>query len=549
MKKTSLIILSLIFSLSTVFLLVGCDQENADSTSKSSQPTEQSVSNEESLSSGSGSGASDSENSVFESEISFKTLTVSRLSVEGTVSNATEQFSFADEIIVTGNSDFVVSLDQYGFQTSLTKNVPLSPGNNVFYILETVNGTVKNVYTVTIRRKPVYQVSFYTNNQIDIPSQYVEEGSFATEPTETVTREGYEFTSWIFDFSSPIMSNKIIFAQWDLIHYEINYDYGGGELISAENPDEYNIESEFTLNDPFKEYYEFVGWYDGNVKITSLKGCYGNKTLVAKWKSVYTVSDGAITGLTDFGKQNYSTLIIPSEIDGYKINAIGDGAFAGCGNLINVTIPASITSVGSQAFINCSNLETVTFESGSNPKNVNADTFKYCSKLKFNQKNNVKYLGNSREPYLVFVEALPIWEDFSYIANAFGKGTEFSAVEGIFTITNGKAYTSAGRTVKEGTKAGTIFTGSVQVTKNGSATDKCITFTVPEAYTTIELYINGASAGIDGEFYVSVNGVPTSYPCVNSNVTAVTVSVSAGAQVAIYGGSVVSTNVWGILLK
>lgn len=142
-----------------------------------------------------------------------------------------------------------------------------------------------------------------------------------------------------------------------------------------------------------------------------------------------------------------------------------------------------------------------------------------------------------------------VWQDFSAIANAQGKGTEFSAVEGIFTITRGKASTSSGKTVKEGTKAGTSFTGGVQVGKNGTAADKSIAFTVPAGCTTVEVYVNSASTGVDGDFYVSVNGVPSTYPCTNASITAVTISVSAGAQVAVYGSASVSTNVWGILVK
>ena len=87
-----------------------------------------------------------------------------------------------------------------------------------------------------------------------------------------------------------------------------------------------------------------------------------------------------ITGYT--GKN--SSVIIPSNIDGYKVASIGryafenneninsvtipygviyigDSAFANCWNLTNVSIPDSVTSIDKDAFYNCSNLESISF--------------------------------------------------------------------------------------------------------------------------------------------------------------------------------------------
>lgn len=141
-----------------------------------------------------------------------------------------------------------------------------------------------------------------------------------------------------------------------------------------------------------------------------------------------------------------------------------------------------------------------------------------------------------------------VWQDFSSVASK-GKGTEFSEQIGIFNIVRGKVATSGGKTVKEGTKTGTSFTGAVQLGKNGSATDKCITFTVPEGLTTLELYVYSASSDVDGDFNVSVNGTVTAYPCSNANITCVTITVKGGDAIALYGGAAVSTNIWGILVK
>lgn len=143
-----------------------------------------------------------------------------------------------------------------------------------------------------------------------------------------------------------------------------------------------------------------------------------------------------------------------------------------------------------------------------------------------------------------------VWQDFSALGVAQGKGTEFSAVEGIFTITRGKAQTSSGKTVKEGTKSGTSFTGGVQLGKNGTATDKCITFVMPEGCTSIEVYANcGSSSLTSCGFYVDVNGVPTASTAPYASIAALPFSVAAGSTVTIYSGSDGSLNVWGILVQ
>ncbi len=44
------------------------------------------------------------------------------------------------------------------------------------------------------------------------------------------------------------------------------------------------------------------------------------------------------------------TLVIPSEIDGYKVTSIGEYAFEDCDSLTSITIPDSVTSIGYGAF-------------------------------------------------------------------------------------------------------------------------------------------------------------------------------------------------------
>ena len=60
------------------------------------------------------------------------------------------------------------------------------------------------------------------------------------------------------------------------------------------------------------------------------------------------------TAELQFYKDNYATeIIVPSEIDGYKVTAIGDECFVWMAYLTSVTIPEGITYIGAEAFSGC----------------------------------------------------------------------------------------------------------------------------------------------------------------------------------------------------
>ena len=71
-------------------------------------------------------------------------------------------------------------------------------------------------------------------------------------------------------------------------------------------------------------------------------------------------SNVTITGYIGSG----GTVSIPSYIDGYKVTAIGDGAFYGNTNITEVTISNYVTYLGQNAFRNCTGLTTASIGSG-----------------------------------------------------------------------------------------------------------------------------------------------------------------------------------------
>lgn len=73
-------------------------------------------------------------------------------------------------------------------------------------------------------------------------------------------------------------------------------------------------------------------------------------------------STGEVT-ITKY-KGNQSSLVIPEEMDGYKVTGIGYMAFYGCESLVDVEIPKTMREIGDLAFSSCNNLEKIKLTNG-----------------------------------------------------------------------------------------------------------------------------------------------------------------------------------------
>jgi uncharacterized repeat protein (TIGR02543 family) len=243
----------------------------------------------------------------------------------------------------------------------------------------------------------------------------------------TPTKTGYTFGGWYADSGlnnsvgaagatyTP-STNITLYAKWAIITYNITYELNGGSVSTA-NPTSYNIEPPtFTLNNPSKENYHFVGWTKGNNNtllptVTIEQGSTGNLDYTAHYKTnnftvgefSYQWTSGTEVKVTACNSD--ATLItIPATVTNedviYSVTAIDASAFSGCTNLLAVILYTETPpTLGSSAFKDCTALDAIYVPAGTAETYQAADGWKdYAGKIRAidgSYGDNVYYAYNS----------------------------------------------------------------------------------------------------------------------------------------------------------
>lgn len=135
----------------------------------------------------------------------------------------------------------------------------------------------------------------------------------------------------------PLSSISVFAAESEDFEYQVSEDsitHNNEFAIAKDKAHEYNVQKNNTRKESGNFEYEILE--DGTAEIKGYNG---------------TASD----------------LVIPSEIDGYKVTNIGIYAFEGCESLTNIMIPESVTSIGNFVFEHCTSLKSIIVDS----KNTN----------------------------------------------------------------------------------------------------------------------------------------------------------------------------------
>lgn len=183
---------------------------------------------------------------------------VNSTTYETAVSNSTSLLNFSEIVEVANKSSWLLCLDIYATQNIPSKIATLNEGDNTYYVLVSAETGDVKLYTLNIRRKPLYEVSFDTIGQSGLESITVEEGEIIEKPTAP-EKEGYTFVDWSFDFSNPITSSMQVSAIYQANKYNIIYHSSYNDNIIKQ---EVEYDASISLNDEIFTYngYKIIGW-------------------------------------------------------------------------------------------------------------------------------------------------------------------------------------------------------------------------------------------------------------------------------------------------
>lgn len=173
----------------------------------------------------------------------------------------------------------------------------------------------------------------------------------------------------------------------------------------------------------------------------------------------YKASDDGTATITNC-TATYTKLVIPAEIDGYKVTAIADGAFFNysaatelvisdgitsigksafehCMSLKSVTVPKSVESLGEKAFNDCVKLEEIAIDGGSALKFIGINAFSGCRALNTEEYGGAVYLpiGESSHALLISAVSQSITEAEIHPDTEIIAGNAFSQCAAITKIT------------------------------------------------------------------------------------------------------------------
>lgn len=138
-----------------------------------------------------------------------------------------------------------------------------------------------------------YTVTFDTDGGGKVIEQKVKKGEMVVKPNDPV-KEGYIFIQWnydgkLFNFNTKIDKDIILEAVWKQKEkgketYVVKFDTDGGSDISNQVVDKGELVNK--PEEPTKEGYKFINWYNGEVIYNFNLRVYKDLVLIAKWEKI-----------------------------------------------------------------------------------------------------------------------------------------------------------------------------------------------------------------------------------------------------------------------
>lgn len=211
-------------------------------------------------------------------EINDKTLSLE-------IPNAQEHVVISELITVSPYATYKVTTDIEGLNEIPSGTVPVSVGDNTFYILVTSGtGSNKTQYTVNVHRRLMLNVTYSFNNGSEKIVEAFEEDSKIT--TKEASKTGYTFIEWQYngeawDFANGvILDNMTLEATYTANEYTVSFNSNGGAEIENATV---TFDAQFTFEAPEKLGYTFDGWRTAQGDLLTNELGVG--------KSVWTIAD------------------------------------------------------------------------------------------------------------------------------------------------------------------------------------------------------------------------------------------------------------------
>ena len=240
--------------------------------------------------------------------ISFVRLDVNGTQVSGSVRGETTALISEEEIVCHDGAEYTVSLDPSGSPQVDSGKVDLVFGENVFYVLEWIEGAVKNTYTVKIYRQPIGGEIEQNNTCMRLSVTYV----------------GYRFAGWYRD-------NELLSEEEE---YTLTEGSGEGVLARFE---------------PISEMagFDFTSTLNTCV-ILGAKESVGSVLILPEY--VTGIGNGAFSGCREL-----TEIAFPE-----RLTEIGELAFSDCTGLVELVIPETVRKIGAGALSGCTSLKSLT---------------------------------------------------------------------------------------------------------------------------------------------------------------------------------------------
>ena len=261
----------------------------------------------------------------------------------------------------------------------------------------------------------------------------------------TCSREGYAFLGWLDEDGNPVkqitsvnLGDMSLTASWMQtgVEYRIEYVLDGGAMEG--NPDTALSDVTVSLNEPVRDGYLFLGWYDnpngvGEPYLSTPFGRTEDLTLYALWQEMtvsgsveffdYEKTSSEVT-ITDYHGPTGANVdvIIPSVVDGLPVTRIGSNrtcqdreALVLCSifgepdaaEIRSLTIPEGVVVLEENAFRTLKVAQPLQLP--STLERIEAGAFNsYGGEVLFSDGGNLTYIGESAFDGVRFVGTLVI---------------------------------------------------------------------------------------------------------------------------------------------